>query len=357
MKNNILVWCLSIVSIFYTSATLATPNGICTPDNGVYHSVLDFPGYIITANQNITGNTFDTTVTNGDSYPAHCHCNTGNVGEFPYIYYTARINDALSYSGVHSNLNYYNLNPHLDVGVAIELLGVGYVNVPFDYHANDPDVSTVYNCGREEPLKISSGARAKIYFYIKKPFTGKLTIPTTLVAKLYGTISRDTPVDYSQPMANVYVRGDITAPQTCEINSLQPINFDFSTIPAADFSSVAGSAISARKITKTVTIKCENLGILNTDDITTSFYATEPSTDNSMVKTSNPNVGVKIYDKNNREISVNGGELPTDMGPSTVYGEKAGHVTFSAAPASLTGARPVPGTFTATATITIEIVR
>ncbi|ELG8248010.1 TPA: fimbrial protein, partial [Escherichia coli] len=88
-----------------------------------------------------------------------------------------------------------------------------------------------------------------------------------------------------------------------------------------------------------------------------SFYATEPSTDNSMVVTSNPNVGIKIYDKNNKEINVNGGELPTDMGKSNVFGEKAGSVTFSAAPASLTGARPAPGTFTATATITIEIVR
>ncbi|WP_250148742.1 fimbrial protein, partial [Escherichia coli] len=66
---------------------------------------------------------------------------------------------------------------------------------------------------------------------------------------------------------------------------------------------------------------------------------------------------VNSADKNNKEIKVNGGELPTDMGKSTVYGEKSGSVTFSAAPASLTGARPAPGQFTATATITVEIVR
>ncbi len=131
MRNNILLWCFSIVAIFYTSTTLAAPQGICTPDNGVFHSVLDFPGYVITATQNKAGSTFNTTVTNGGSYPAHCHCNTGKVGEFPYIYYTAKINDALSYAGVHSNVNYYNLNPHLDVGIAIDLLGVGFVNAPF----------------------------------------------------------------------------------------------------------------------------------------------------------------------------------------------------------------------------------
>lgn len=78
------------------------------------------------------GETFNKTVTNGDSYPAHCHCDTGKVGEFPYIYYTARINEALSYAGVRSNVNYFNLNPNLDVGISIDLLGVGYINAPLN---------------------------------------------------------------------------------------------------------------------------------------------------------------------------------------------------------------------------------
>ncbi|EEZ4384125.1 MULTISPECIES: fimbrial protein [Escherichia] len=355
MNKNIIRWWLAVLIISFSSTILAAPKGICTSDNGVFHSTLNFSGYLITANQNKVGSIFNTRVTNGASYPGHCHCDTGNIGRYPYIYYTARINDALSYAGVHSSLNYYNLNPNLDVGIAIDILGVGMVNAPFEYQANRP--STSYDCSRTSPLNVSSGATAQIYFYIKKTFAGKIVIPETRIVSLYGTISRDTPVDYSQPMADVYIRGDITAPQSCEINSLQPIYFDFEDIPAADFSSVAGSAVTTHKITKTVTIECENLGLLNTDDITTSFYATESSTDNSMVVTSNPNVGVKIYDKNNKEIKVNGGELSTDMGKTTVYGEKAGNVTFSAAPASLTGARPAPGTFTATATITIEIVR
>ncbi|HEF0768152.1 long polar fimbrial minor subunit LpfD-O113 [Escherichia coli] len=357
MNNYIKQWCFAVFMLSLSSVALAAPKGICTPDNGVFHSTLDFSGYLITANENKVGTTFNTTVTNGSSYPGRCHCDTGNVGEFPYIYYTSKINQALTYAGVHSNINYYDLNPNLDVGIAIDILGVGYVNAPFEYHANNPSGNTKYNCNRIEPLSISSGAKAIVYFYIKKTFAGKLIIPETKIVTLYGTISRDTPVDYSQPMADVYIRGDITAPQSCEINNLQPVYFDFKEIPAADFSSVVGSAVTTHKITKTVTIECENLGILNTDDISTSFYATEPNTDNSMVVTSNSNVGIKIYDKNNKEIKVNGGELPTDMGKSTVYGEKSGSVTFSAAPASLTGARPAPGQFTATATITVEIVR
>ncbi|HCQ0566730.1 TPA: fimbrial protein [Escherichia coli] len=355
MNKNIIRWWLAILIVSFSGTILAAPKGICTPDNGVFHSTLNFSGYLITANQNRVGTIFNTTVSNGGSYPGRCHCDTGPLDRFSFIYYTARINDALSFAGVHSGLNYYNLNPNLDVGIAIDILGVGMVNAPFDYQPNKP--SNSYDCGRISPLNISSGARAQIYFYIKKNFVGKLIIPETKISTLYGTISRDTPVDYSQPMADVYIHGDITAAQTCEINNLQPVYFDFKEIPAADFSSVTGSAVTTHKITKTVTIECENMGLLNTDDITTSFYATESSTDNSMVVTSNPNVGIKIYDKNSKEIKVNGGELPTDMGETNVFGEKSGHVTFSAAPASLTGARPAPGTFTATATITVEIIR
>ena len=57
---------------------------------------------------------------------------------FPIYIIQSRINQALSYAGVHSNVNYYDLNPNLDVGIAIDILGVGYVNAPFDYHANKP---------------------------------------------------------------------------------------------------------------------------------------------------------------------------------------------------------------------------
>ncbi|HGU2021825.1 TPA: fimbrial protein, partial [Escherichia coli] len=86
------------------------------------------------------------------------------------------------YAGVRSNVNYFNLNPNLDVGISIDLLGVGYINAPFEYHANRPTGGS-YKCSRTDPLSISSGAKAIIYFYIKKTFAGKLIIPETLVAK------------------------------------------------------------------------------------------------------------------------------------------------------------------------------
>lgn len=112
MNKYIIQWCFTVFIFSFSGATLAVPKGICTSDNGAFHSTLDFSGYLITADENRVGETFNKTVTNGDTYPAHCHCDTGKVGEFPYIYYTARINEALSYAGVRSNVNYFNLNPN-----------------------------------------------------------------------------------------------------------------------------------------------------------------------------------------------------------------------------------------------------
>ena len=51
MNKYIIQWCFAIFILYFSGATLASPKGICTPDNGVFHSTLDFSGYLITANQ------------------------------------------------------------------------------------------------------------------------------------------------------------------------------------------------------------------------------------------------------------------------------------------------------------------
>lgn len=85
MNKYIKQWCFAVFMLSLSSVALAAPKGICTPDNGVFHSTLDFSGYLITANENKVGTTFNTTVTNGSSYPGRCHCDTGNVGELLYV--------------------------------------------------------------------------------------------------------------------------------------------------------------------------------------------------------------------------------------------------------------------------------
>ncbi len=51
---------------------------------------------------------------------------------------------------------------------------VGYVNAPFEYHANNPSGNTKYNCNRIEPLNISSGAKAIVYFLYQEDICRKI---------------------------------------------------------------------------------------------------------------------------------------------------------------------------------------
>ncbi|UHR07183.1 fimbrial protein [Escherichia coli] len=350
----IVIWVVGTIVALICLDVSAAPNGICTADGGTHTTRLTFPNYQIVGYQNATGEIFEKDINNNDSFMAHCHCDTRTVGQFESIYYTAAINNALLPAGVHSGINYYNLNSYLDVGISFYVLNKGYHNVPFEYVKNDPgDGAEIdYLCDRVEPLDITSGTNAKIYFYVKKPFIGKTVIPETLIARLFGTISRDTPVDYSQPMVNVYISGDITAQQTCEINSDQVIIFDFEKIPASEFSSTAGSSLRSRKITMNADIKCTG-GVYSWDKINVLLNANAVGSDTSMIQTTNPDVAIKVYDKYDQEVDVHGGVMEPDF-TASVFGEKEGHLLFSSAPASATGTRPQPTPFSATATLTFE---
>ncbi len=47
MNKYIKQWCFAVFMLSLSSVALAAPKGICTPDNGVFHSTLDFSGYLL----------------------------------------------------------------------------------------------------------------------------------------------------------------------------------------------------------------------------------------------------------------------------------------------------------------------
>ncbi|EEV9911834.1 fimbrial protein, partial [Escherichia coli O143:H4] len=52
MNKYIIPWCFIVFIFSFSGATFAAPKGICTSDNGSFHSTLDFSGYLITADEN-----------------------------------------------------------------------------------------------------------------------------------------------------------------------------------------------------------------------------------------------------------------------------------------------------------------
>ncbi|HBC1052072.1 TPA: fimbrial protein, partial [Escherichia coli] len=55
MNKYIIQWCFTVFIFSFSGATFAAPKGICTSDNGAFHSTLDFSGYLITADENKVG--------------------------------------------------------------------------------------------------------------------------------------------------------------------------------------------------------------------------------------------------------------------------------------------------------------
>ncbi|ECG8591997.1 fimbrial protein [Salmonella enterica subsp. salamae] len=319
----------------------------CEADGGVHHSILVFSGTKISAAQNKAGQTISQNVDNGEQYKGVCHCNR----DYSYIYYSAEDNPALEKTTSRSNVQYYNLNEYLDVGLSIKVLGRGFINVPFTNKPNNPDGS--YTCtDNKNTTTFTSGSDAIIYFYVKEPFIGTVTIPSTLLASLYATTS-SVSSGHTNKLSDVSIRGDITAPQECIINGGQTIEVDFGKIPASEFSTTPGTAITNRKIPITASVKCT--GMATGQDVDVSLHATQAGSLPTVIETTNADVGIKMYDEYNHEVDVNGGRMETDMGARSRQGAEDGEFNFSAAPASATGARPQPGTFDANVTITMEI--
>lgn len=336
----------------------AATAGTCASTTGTHVLNLSFPQTKINAQNNVAGKTLIdvANATASDSYKIKCECDVAHrTGAFHEIYYTADPAPGMTYDTNRSGLAFYYLNEYVDVASKIYVLNAGYTGVPFE-HVSNQSVTKNHTCNgtmsSASTIELQTGTDASLSFYIKRSINGTVIIPATDIAILYAGISNDTP--RGDVIAKVRISGSLSAPQSCTINADQAIDINFDTIPASDFSSTIGQAITSRKITKTVDVECTGLGDDRTQGVDVSFTGTERSTDDSMVATSNEDVGIKVYNKNGTEINVNNGVLPTDMGSTSILGHKNGSVTFSAAPASLTGSRPKPGTFTASATLTIE---
>lgn len=349
MKSRFWLLALFFAAFFARSA----PTGYCVPDNGVYHNNFQFNKQLSWTSSSV-GMFEDIMIDNGTlSFKGTCYCLTGKNETYKYAYITSIVNPSLKHTAVRRNVHFYDLNAQLDIGLIVYVLGKGYVSVPFDHMPND--TGGHYGChdGISSATTFYSGGSGIIYLYVKRHFTGVVNIPRTVMANIYATID---PVTVShEVISDVIVEGSLTVPQTCEIDEGQTIMFDFKKILASEFPSVKGEALKRHKITRKVNIKCSNMFTL--DLLGATIQASGSSPDGTMVATNNPDVGIKIYDKRDKEVNVNGGELAaeTTQSPETL-GDMQGTLTFSGAPASATGAKPQPGPFSATATLTIEII-
>lgn len=342
MKTIKYLWLL-IFSVYGSNAFAESP--ICHSFYGTETYVLDFSEKSIDDEKNKAGQTIYAHVDAQRNYSAECGCTKDSA----YYYLTASENPALQKSANRNNVQYYSLNDHIDVGLSIQLSGYDFANIPFV----DKAYPIAANACRDNKIHafFDFGSNAIIYIYLKQPIVGSMDIPATLLTAVSGA-TEPQGTSNTEILSRVLLQGNITVPQRCEISGGQTIEVDFDKIPASDFSSTPGAAITQRKIPIKATVKCT--GISPGQNLDVSLHANQAASLPSVIQTSNSDVGITVFDKYGNEVGVNGGRMDADMGNVTVMGTQNGDINFTAAPTSVTGSRPQPGEFSATATITME---
>lgn len=347
-----------LIILFFSAASQgAVPSdGICHSVNGSYIYNLNINGQQIPADKNKAGTEMRDLLelSAPGSYNVRCDCLTRYTTTFREIYFTSR--SPLTLQTTRNNYTYYTLNDNLSVATSIHILGHNnYFPVPFTAQPNRV-ISGMYcyATGEEgDQATLVTGSKIKLSFLVNKPFIGKISVPATVVADLYGGIDVTSSSNSTSKLAEVRIAGDIVVPQNCEIAPGQSLEVDFGEIPATDFSTVPGTAATSHKVTKTILVQCT--GMTDENIVYSTFHADPVDSSATMMKvTGNDDVGIVIYDKADRVVNVNGGKMDMDRGKNN-GGAENNTLTFSAAPASATGVRPQPGTFEAYATITLEI--
>ena len=343
-----------ILSLFLIIGSMHTANsytGACTADNGTYNYYDNFGMLtIVDPKGNTPGYLFPRAYAwnLGANYSGSCDCDP--VAEeqelsTPVFYKTST---DLPISHSDGTLQFYKINDYLEVSTLIWINGrvVQYIATPF-YDFSNQYMNPVYHCkGSSHSLQIfTTGNKGQLWLYISKPFVGTSYIENIKVVDLYGTV---TPGSYSStPMASVWVNGQVTVPQNCEINAGQIITVDFGKIWSGDFTNKGQKPDGYVAKNVKASMKCNNINAYT--NLTIRFQSEISNDYPGAIKTNNPDIGVEIIDDDGHLILPNTGLIPFHIDD-----KYEASVTFKAQPISTTGNPPSAGQFQAQAYIRVD---
>lgn len=186
-----------------------------------------------------------------------------------------------------------------------------------------------------------------LYIKIKKPFVGKVPMPTSRLIDVY---IRTNPVDMNQfSVYNISFTGYVEAKQSCDINANQVVRIDFGDISANAFKGLAigEKPASVEKITRQVAVQCTNVDAQAI--LTLSLESTNSS--GEIMKSNNADIGFKLSDMNNRVL------IPNNINSNISFTMQQNpmNISFNAWPVSLTGKTPtVLGPFSSTGLLRVD---
>lgn len=233
------------------------------------------------------------------------------------------------------NSGWYQLNDYLSVKSQTWIDGERqeYVDNPMKSESNNyPE----YN-GKETDW--TTGGKGKVSLKIERPFTGFSSFNKEVLEIYANTFKEGVS---QKPLTVLYMSGQVSVPQNCEINAGQVITMDFGNIPASAFSQAgAGNKPSGvNPQTRNIGIKCENIDA----EALLSLRIEANKVDGNALVSDNSDLGFNIADDKYRVLTPN--NIDSKI-PFRLDDNASASIPLSAWPVSITGNKPAEGRFTA----------
>ncbi|MEO3989996.1 fimbrial protein [Pseudocitrobacter cyperus] len=345
---------LALVSASAFADDMGSGSGWCAATNGAHIFTKDVTSTINYDSNDPTNSVKEIQWDSPGTYSARCDCS--NTDYRGYNYFSADTGD-LHVLGSHTDqrfsgytMYYYELVPgKLEIGTETLIAGKlkAYIPVPFDNISNnDPSAG---GCGNAIMDDMSAGDHGYVRIYIAAPLSGQIVIPSTKIMNLYlSKTGVGTPSPAVPHIAEFYISGVITIPQSCTINAGQTIEVKFPDLRASDIR-LNGASPDASEQTTNVTFTCSN--VADGSDVSVAITGENDEHVGDYLKTSNDDIGIKITDNEGNVVAPNGNARL----PITDFGNRQGSIKFKSRPVNTTGDAPEAGTYEATATLTIKL--
>lgn len=362
MKNAIYLLTGGIALALFAAAPARAAMGGCEAVDGPANFTTSFANDW-TKEQNVAGTLIDMTsgTNSGGSYKMACDCPTNTKVNLYYATTTP-----LAHSGYSG---FQKLNDSLDIKTVItDVPGVSALKVPTD--VNSPvrgDGSFQASKGNsvcsgdpeDQRGAFTVGSNVSITFRVTRSFLGRMEIPGTHIATLQSAWSSSSsyPKFIYKDIANIYLEGSITVPQSCKINEGDVIRVDLGQISASKFTTKDHMPDGYTPVRFDIVYDCGDTSLFGQNDYVSLAVQGEDIADQYTLaarrRESDNAADIGIHMNN---LSAGGGSLITVTGDSGMtLGDSAGVIHMRAYPINLVGGALQPGPFRTSATLTATV--
>ncbi|HGY4714416.1 TPA: fimbrial protein [Klebsiella oxytoca] len=358
MKNAIYLLTGGIALALFAAAPARAAMGGCEAVGGPVNFTTSFANEW-TKEQNVAGTLIDLTsgTTSGGSYKMVCDC-PANTGVNLYYSTTTPLANS-GYSG------FQKLNDSLDIKTVItDVPGVSALTVPTG--VNSPvrgDGSFQASKGNsvcsgdpedQRAGAFTVGSNVSITFRVTQSFLGRMEIPSTHIATLQSAWSSSS--SYAKfvykDIADIYLQGSITVPQSCKINEGDVIRVDLGQISASKFTTKDHMPDGYTPVKFDIVYDCGDASlyqksdtlelVVQGDDVVSQYVLAARRRESDNVA----DVGIMM--RQNVNIPMNGGSITLDK-------SAPGAVQLQAQPINLVGGVLQPGPFHGSVTLTATV--